>query len=101
MATAGKQGKGTRPGYSTSRNKDGKLRKLRPAKNVRAKRRQARRIKENSIGRKLKTSELVGHKDHSRGNNKPSNLELTNQKKHQKSHPGRKGSREDTKRGFK
>ena len=92
--------KGTR-GYSTSRNKDGKLRKLRKVTNVRAARRQARKIKETSIGRKLKTNELVGHKDHSRFNNSPGNLKLTNQRKHQKSHPGKKGDREDTKKGFK
>lgn len=101
MPTAGKQGKGTNKPYSTSRNKDGSLRKLRPVTNVRAARRQARKIKENSIGRKLKTNELVGHADHSRKNNNPKNLKLTNQKKHQKEHPGKKGSREDTKKGFK
>ena len=96
-----KKAKKTR-GYSTSRNKKtGKLRKLRKVTNVRAARRQARKIKENSIGRKLKTSELVGHKDHGRFNNKPSNLKLTNQRKHQKEHPGKKGSREDTRKGFK
>ena len=98
--TARKKKKGTR-GYSTSRNKDGKLRKLRKVTNVRAARRQARKIKENTIGRKLKTSELVGHKDHGRFNNSPGNLQLTNQRKHQKSHPGKKGDREDTKKGFK
>ena len=97
---ARKKKKGTR-GYSTSRNKDGSLRKLRTVTNVRAARRQARKIKENTIGRKLKTSELVGHKDHGRFNNSPGNLQLTNQRKHQKSHPGKKGDREDTKKGFK
>jgi len=101
MPTRGKQGKGKRKKYSTSRNKDGKLRKLRPVTNVRAARRQARKIKENTIGRKLKTSELVAHKDHGRKNNKPTNLKLTNQRKHQKEHPGKKGSREDTKKGWK
>ena len=101
MATKGKQGKGTKQKYSTSNNKDGSKRKLRPVTNVRAARRQARKIKENTLGRKLGTSELVGHKDHGRFNNKPSNLQLTNQKKHQKSHPGKKGSREATKKGHK
>ena len=95
-----KKKKGIR-GYSTSRNKDGKLRKLRKVTNVRASRRQARKIKENTIGRKLKTSELVGHKDHGRFNNKPGNLSITNQRAHQKAHPGKNGSREDTKKGFK
>ncbi len=92
--------KGTR-GYSTSRNKDGKLRKLRKVTNVRAARRQARKIKENQIGRKLSSKELIAHSDHGRFNNKPSNLKLTNQRKHQKEHPGKKGDREDTKRGWK
>ena len=101
MPTKGKQGKGKQMKYSTSKNKDGSPRKLRKATNVRAQRRQARKIKENSIGRKLSTSELVGHKDHSRGNNNPKNLQLTNQKKHQKQHPGKKGSRESTKKGHK
>ncbi len=87
--------------YSTSRNNDGSLRKLRKVTNVRAARRQARKIKENQLGRKLATSELVGHKDHGRFNNKPSNLQLTNQKKHQKQHPGKPGSREATKKGHK
>ena len=95
-----KKAKKTR-GYSTSRNRDGSLRQLRKVTNVRAARRQARKIKENQLGRKLKTSELVGHKDHGRFNNKPKNLELTNQRKHQKSHPGKKGSREDTRKGYK
>jgi len=101
VATAGKQGKGSKKNYSTSRNKDGSLRVLRKAKNVRALRRQARSIKENQLKRKLPTGTLVGHKDHTRKNNNPSNLVLTNQKKHQKSHPGKKGSREATKRGHK
>ena len=101
MPTKGKQGKGTQKKYSTSKNKDGSPRKLRKVTNVRAARRQARKIKENSIGRKLSSKELVGHKDHGRFNNNPKNLKLTNQKKHQKEHPGRKGSREDTKKGFK
>ena len=98
--TARKKKKGTR-GYSTSRNKDGSLRKLRTVTNVRAARRQARKIKETAIGRKLNTNELVGHKDHGRFNNSPGNLQLTNQRKHQKSHPGKRGDREDTKRGWK
>lgn len=101
MPTRGKQGSGKQRSYSTSKNKNGKPRKLRKVTNVRAARRQARKIKENQIGRKLKTSELVGHKDKGRFNNKPSNLHLTNQKKHQKSHPGKKGSREATKKGHK
>ncbi len=101
MPTRGKQGSGTKQKYSTSRNKDGSLRKLRKVTNVRAARRQARKIKENTIGRKLGTNELVGHKDHGRFNNRPGNLQLTNQRKHQKSHPGTRGSREDTKRGWK
>jgi hypothetical protein len=101
MPTKGKQGSGSYKKYSTSKNKDGKPRKLRKVTNVRAARRQARKIKENQLGRKLKTKELVGHKDHTRFNNKPSNLQLTNQKKHQKTHPGKKGSREATKKGHK
>lgn len=101
MPTKGKQGKGTQKKYSTSKNKDGKPRKLRKVTNVRAARRQARKIKENQLGRKLSTKELVGHKDHGRFNNKPTNLQLTTQKKHQKQHPGKKGSRESTKKGWK
>ena len=100
MPTKGKQGTGKKMKYSTSRNRDGSLRKLRRVTNVRAARRQARKIKENTIGRKLRTNELVGHKDHGRFNNSPGNLQLTNQRKHQKSHPGKKGDREDTKKGF-
>ncbi len=87
--------------YSTSRNKDGSLRKLRKVTNVRAARRQARKIKELQIGRKLGPGELVGHKDHGRFNNSPGNLSITDQRAHQKSHPGKKGDRESTKQGYK
>jgi hypothetical protein len=86
---------------STSKNADGSQRKLRKVTNVRAARRQARKIMENKLGRKLSTGELVHHKDGTRFNNSPGNLGVTNQKKHQKTHPGKPGSREDTKRGWK
>lgn len=47
---------------ATSRRKsDGKPRKLRKATNVRAIRRQARRVKEFQLGRKLSSKEIVHH----------------------------------------
>lgn len=47
---------------ATSRRKsDGKPRKLRAAHNLRAKRRQARRVKEFQLGRKLGRTEIVHH----------------------------------------
>lgn len=79
---------------STSKNLDGSQRKLRPVTNVRAARRQARKIVENKIGRKLATSELVHHKDESRMNNSPKNLKvMKGQKEHGRLHPGEYGAK--------
>lgn len=79
---------------ATSKNKDGSPRKLRKVTNVRAARRQARKIVENKIGRKLKTNELVHHKDESRMNNSPANLEvMKGQKEHGRIHPGEYGAK--------
>ena len=87
---------------STSKNQDGSQRKLRAVTNVRAARRQARKIMENKLGKKLAEKDFVHHKDGTRFNNSAGNLGvISDKKKHQKIHPGHKGSREDTKRGWK
>jgi hypothetical protein len=46
---------------ATSRNKDGSPRKLRKATNARAQHRQARKVKEFQLGRKLGAKEIVHH----------------------------------------
>lgn len=43
-------------------------------------------IMEQYLGRKLKPSELIHHKDGDRSNNEISNLELTTRKEHMKTH---------------
>ena len=73
----------------TSRNKDGTPRKLRKATNERAQRRQARMVKEQQLGKKLSTKELVHHKDGRTPHNNPGNLKVVKgQRQHQKIHPG-------------
>jgi len=76
---------------STSRRKsDGKPRRLRKVRNTRSARRQARRLVEFRIGRKLKKKELVHHKDHKTTNNSSKNLKvIKGQKKHGRVHPGK------------
>ncbi|KKM22555.1 hypothetical protein LCGC14_1624200 [marine sediment metagenome] len=76
---------------STSRRKsDGKPRKLRKVKNIRSARRQARRLVEVRIGRKLKKKELVHHKDGKTTNNSPKNLKVVRgQRRHGRIHPGK------------
>lgn len=73
---------------STSRNKDGKLRKMRKATNLRAIRRQARNIMATKRGRKLTKKELVHHKGSSFSNT-AKNLEVkSGRKSHGRIHPG-------------
>ena len=73
----------------TSRNKDGTPRKLRQSTNERAQRRQARMIKEQQLGKKLSTKELVHHRDGRTPNNSPRNLKVVRgQRVHEKIHPG-------------
>lgn len=45
-----------------------------------------REVMEHKLGRKLKPGELVHHKDENKINNDPSNLELSDAKKHCKHH---------------
>ena len=74
--------------FTSRRKSDGKPRKLRAATHPRARRRQARMIKEAAIGRKLQRSELVHHAG-GLGNNGPGALKVVKgQKKHNKIHPG-------------
>lgn len=74
--------------FTSRRKSDGKPRKLRAATHPRARRRQARMIKEATLGRKLKRSELVHHVG-GLNNNGPSALKVVKgQKIHQKIHPG-------------
>ena len=74
---------------STSRNKDGKPRRLRKVTNLRAGRRQARKMVEMRLGRKLKKSELVHHKTDGPLRNTPKNLTVVRgQKRHNAIHPG-------------
>ena len=75
-------------GFTSRRKSDGKPRKLRKAVHPRALRRQARRIKEAQLGRKLAKNELVHHKG-TLTNNQPGVLAVVKgQKKHNKIHPG-------------
>lgn len=77
---------------TTSKNKDGKPRKLRRVTNLRAARRQARKIAGQKRGRKLTKRELVHHKKGSM-NNAPSNLTvMSGRKSHGGIHPGVTGS---------
>ena len=77
---------------STSRNKDGKPRKLRKVTNLRAARRQARNIAGFLRGRKLTKKELVHHKKGSM-NNSPKNLKvMSGRRSHGQTHPGVTGS---------
>jgi hypothetical protein len=73
---------------STSRNKNGKPRKLRKVTNLRAARRQARKIAGFMRGRKLGKKELVHHKRGSM-NNSPKNLKvMSGRRSHGGIHPG-------------
>jgi hypothetical protein len=75
-----------RTGFTSRRKSDGKPRKLRKATHPRARRHQARRIKEASLKRKLRTSELVHH-SRGLGNNKPGTLKvMKGQKRHATRH---------------
>jgi len=77
---------------STSRNKNGKPRKLRKVTNLRAARRQARKIAGFLRGRKLTSKELVHHKRGAK-NNSPSNLKImSGRRSHGGIHPGKTGS---------
>ena len=72
----------------TSRNKDGSPRKLRKATHPRAVRRQARKMKEMQLGRKLKTKEMVHHKNGLK-NGSPKSLQVVaSRKTHNTIHPG-------------
>ena len=74
---------------STSRNKDGKPRRLRKVTNLRAGRRQARKMVEMKLGRKLQKSELVHHKAGGPLKNTAKNLTVVKgQKRHNTIHPG-------------
>ena len=74
---------------STSRNKDGKPRKLRKVTNARAGRRQARKMVEMKLGRKLAKKELVHHRAGGPLANTPKNLTVVRgQKRHNTIHPG-------------
>ena len=73
----------------TSKKKDGTPRRIRPVTNERAAARQARKIVEARLGRKLTRDELVHHRDDNRMNNSPANLRVVmGQKIHRKIHPG-------------
>lgn len=75
-------------GFTSRRKSDGKPRKLRLATHPRAIRRQARRIKEAQLGRKLRTEEMIHHSDGLR-NSSPKSLKVISSKKlHQRIHPG-------------
>ena len=75
-------------GYTSRRKSDGTPRKLREVTNVRAARRQARRILETRLGRKLQRGELVHHKDHDPLNNSPGNLTVVKgQRRHAETDP--------------
>ncbi len=78
----------SRGGHTSIRKSDGKPRKLRKANHPRALRRQARRIKEQSLGRKLKTNERVHHKT-SLKDNRPGKLSVENAHNHAIIHPGK------------
>ena len=73
----------------TSRNKDGRPRKLRKATHPRAIRRQARKIVEAMRGRKLSTEDMIHHSN-GLSNKSPKALKVVSSKKtHQRIHPGK------------